>query len=70
MLWLLVVGSAADALMSARPRHTQPRDELLRADLPKGFLKKAPRRSSSRHRARLRKVLLSRWATEAATREL
>jgi len=37
MLQLLVVGLAADAPMAASPRHAQPRDELLREDLPKGF---------------------------------
>src|SRR5437868_11101956 len=37
MLQLLVVRLAADAPMAASPRHTQPGDELLREDLPKGF---------------------------------
>jgi hypothetical protein len=37
MLQLLVVGLAADAPMAASPRHAQPREELLREDLPEGF---------------------------------
>jgi len=37
MLPLLVIGLAADAPMAASPRYAQPRDELLREDLPKGF---------------------------------
>ena len=37
VLQLLVVSLAADAPMAASPQHAQPRDELLREDLPEGF---------------------------------
>ena len=62
---LLVAGMAADAPIAASPRHAQPREEVLREDLPKGFLRHAPLSPSSAHRSLPRTTGPSRWPLEA-----